>query len=326
MKRRQFIRILSGAMATWPIAAPAQQAALPVIGWIHAASFGEWMTTAFRRGLSETGFVEGQSVAVDYRWADGDLDRMLAMVSDLVTRKVSVLTIGGNIVGLRGAVATTRDIPIVFTTAADPVAAGIVASLNRPGGNATGIALLGAEILPKRLELLHQMVPVATKIALLVTQHNPAVLRDDVQNAKAAGLRLGLEIMVVDAGSESEMEREIGAAVARGAGALLVGSDTFFLTERDRLAALGLQHAVPISGPSRVYVDSGCLMSYGFDIEEAFRELGVYTGRILKGERPSDLPVVQPTKFQLAINLKIANTLGIAVPPGLLATADGVIE
>jgi putative ABC transport system substrate-binding protein len=328
MRRRDFIAGLGSTGVALPLAAHAQQSAVPVIGWVNATSAAEWAdnTAAFHRGLSETGFVEGRNLTVDYRWADGDLDRMAEMASDLVRRKVAVIVVGGNIVGLRAAMKATQTIPIVFTTAADPIAAGVVSSLNRPGGNATGFALLVGELLPKRLELLHEMIPNAARIALLVSPHNAMVLQDDIQSANAAARRLGLEIMVLNAGTDSEIERAFMNAAQGGAGAVLVGSDTFFAIRREQIAALGLRHAMPIIGPTRQYVASGGLMSYGFGSLETYRQAGTYVGRILKGERPSELPVVQPTKFDLVINLKTAKTIGLTIPEAFLLRADEVIE
>ena len=325
MRRRDFIAGLGGA-AAWPVMVRAQQP--PVIGWVNAAAASDWTqsTAAFRRGLSETGFVEGRNLTVEYRWADGDLGRMPAMTTDLVGRKVAVLVVGGNIVSLRAAVMATKTIPIVFTTAADPVAAGVVTSYNRPGGNATGFALLITQLLPKRLELLHELIPNATKFALLVGPHNQMVLRDDVESANAAVRRLGLEIMIVNADTEDEIESAFATAAQEQAAAVLIGSDAFFANRREQIAALGLRHALPTVAVERQSVVSGVLMSYGFNGSELYRQVGVYVGRILKGERPAELPVQPPTKFELVINLETAKVLGIKVPETLLATADELIE
>jgi putative ABC transport system substrate-binding protein len=327
MRRRQFITLLGGA-AAWSAAARAQQAAVPVIGSLYGVSASEWAEpmTGFRRGLSESGFVEGRNVTIEYRWAEGQFNRMPAMATDLVSRKVAVMLVGGSLDGVRAAMAATQTIPIVFTTASNPVATGLVASLNRPGGNATGVTMMAGELVPKRLELLHELLPTAKKIALLVNPAIPRVLQDDVQGARAAARGLGLEIIVVEGGSEYEIEIAFAAAAQQRASALQVGDDAFLESRRAQIAALGLRHALPTIALTPRAVADGSLMSYGSNQADVYRQAGIYVGRILKGEKPADLPVLQPTKFELVINLKTAKTLGLTVPPLMLTRADEVIE
>jgi putative ABC transport system substrate-binding protein len=327
MRRREFITLVGGA-AAWPLAARAQQPAMPVIGWVNAVSSVEWADSVaeFRRGLSEAGFVEGRNVAIDFHWADGHLDRMPVMAADLIGRKVAVIVVGGNIVGVQAAMARTKTIPIVFTTGGDPIAAGVVANLNRPGGNATGFTLLSTELEPKKLELLHEVVSTGTKIALLVNPNNRVVSQDDIQGANSAARRLGLEIVVVNGGSDSEIERAFATAVQQRAAALLGGSDAFFALRREQIAALGLRHALPTMVGDRASVIAGALMSYGASQADIYHRAGAYVGRILKGEKPGDLPVQQPTKFDLVINLKTAKALGLMISRDFLLLADEVIE
>jgi putative tryptophan/tyrosine transport system substrate-binding protein len=326
IRRRAFIAALISA-AAWPLAARSQQPTMPVIGSLYGVSAVEWAGPmgAFRRGLSEAGFAEGENVAIEYRWAEGHFDRMPAMAADLVSQKVRVILVGGNLDGVRATMAATQTIPIVFTTASDPIATGLVATLNRPGGNVTGLTVFAAELGPKRLELLHELLPTASKIALLVNPHVALNSRNDIQSAEAAARRLGLKIIVLEASSENEIERAFAVA-AQQAYAVQVGTDAFFDSQREQVAALGLRYAVPTMALTRRAVAAGSLLSYGADQADVYRQAGIYVGRILKGERPADLPVLQPSKFELAINLKTAKALGLAVPPQLLARADEVIE
>ena len=327
MRRRAFNTLLGGA-AAWPLAARAQQQKTPVIGSLYGVSAVEWAgpMVGFRRGLSEWGFDEGRNVAIEYRWAEGQFDRMPALAADLVSRKVEVILVGGNLDGVRAAMAATRTIPIVFTTASDPVATGLVASLNRPGGNATGATVMATELGPKRLELLHELLPTAKKIALLVNPKVPRILQDDVEGAQTAARRLGLEIIVVKGGSEDEIGRAFATAAQQRASALQVGDDAFLDSRRAQIAALGLRHALPTIALTRRAVEAGSLMSYGSNQADVYRQAGIYVGRIIKGDKPADLPVIQPTKFELVINLSTAKALGLEVPGKLLALADEVIE
>jgi putative ABC transport system substrate-binding protein len=321
VKRREFITVLGGA-AAWPMVARAQQPAIPVIGFLNSASPGPFaiLLSAFHEGLKDGGYVEGKNVTVEYRWADGQYDRLPALAADLVRRRVTVIAATGGIVTARAAKAATTTIPVLFIGGADPVDDGLVSSFNRPGGNVTGVSLLASELVPKRLELLRELVPKATKIAV-----NPenAVDRQDAQNIMQ---RAGLPLLILSARVETEFEREFITATQQGAQALLVSADTFFNSRRTQLVALAARYAVPAAYPWSEYAKAGGLMSYGTSIPGAYRQIGQYVARILKGEKPADLPVQQPTKFELVINLKIAKALGLNVPPTLLARADEVIE
>jgi putative ABC transport system substrate-binding protein len=326
MNRRAFITLIAGASAARSRAACAQQPALPVVGSLFSVSAAAWTDNmaGFRRGLSETGFVDGRNVAIDYRWADGQLDRMLAMAADLISRKVAVILAGGSNTGVRAVIAATQTIPIVFTSAVDPVATGLVASLNRPGGNATGVTFIGSELVAKQLELLHEVIPNASRIAVLANPSNPVMSQGVIQRAQAAAARLGLDIIVVNAASETEIETAFTTAIQQRAAALFA-DDAYFVSRREQIAALGLRHALPTFGVPQA-VAAGTLMGYGASIPDSYRQAGVYVGRILKGERPGDLPVLQPTKFELVINLKTAKALGLAIPESFLLRADRVIE
>jgi ABC-type uncharacterized transport system substrate-binding protein len=323
--RRQIISLLGGAAAAWPMVARAQPPALPVIGSLQGTAQGPEFMAGFHRGLSEMGYVEGRNLAIEYRWAEGRFDRLPAMATDLVSRKVPAIFAGPD-VGIQAAMAATKTIPIVFATASDPVAAGFVASLARPDGNATGIAMMGVELVAKRLELLRALLPGATRIALLVNPNNPGIMQNVIQSSQIAARRLGLEIVVVRAGSESEIESAIAAVVQQQAAALSMGSDSYFVSRSRLIAFLALRHALPAMATTREYATAGLLMSYGTSLTESYRQAGGYIGRILKGEKPADLPVAQPTKLNLVINLTTAKALGLELPPTLLALADEVIE
>jgi putative ABC transport system substrate-binding protein len=327
MRRREFMTLLGGVGAAWPLMARAQQP-MPVIGSLYGVSAAQWTNqmAGFRRGLSARGFDEGRNVIIEYRWAEGHFGRMPAMAANLVSLKVAVILVGGNLDGVRAAMAATQTIPIVFTTATNPVATGLVASLNRPGGNVTGVTVFAGELGPKRLELLHELLPAAQKIALLVNPKVPLILRDDIEGAQTAARRLGLEITVVKGGSENEIERAFANAVLEQASAVQIGDDAFLDSRREQIAALGLRYKLPTVSLTRGAVVAGSLMSYGSDQVDMYRQAGIYVGRILKGEKPADLPVLQPTKFKLVINLGTAKALGIEIPAKLLALADEVIE
>ena len=323
--RREFMTLLGGA-AAWPIAARAQRSAMPVIGFLNGASPEGYApyVTAFRQGLKEVGYVDGQNVAIEYRWAEGQYDRLPALAADLVRRQVVVIA-AGTIPAAPAAKAATATIPIVFTTGLDPVQAGLVASLNRPGGNLTGVTALAVEVGPKGLELLHELVPTATVIALLVNPTNPSAeaLSRDLQPAARA---LGLQLHILHASTERDFDTVFATLLQLRAGGLMIGTDGFFITQIEQLATRTVRHAVPAIFQYREFTAAGGLMSYGVSNRDLYRLVGVYTGRILRGEKPADLPVLQPTKFELVINLKTAKALGLTVPDKMLALADDVIE
>jgi putative ABC transport system substrate-binding protein len=327
MNRRGFITFLGGAAIAWPLVARAQQAALPVIGFMRASTpeASVELLAAFRRGLSETSYLEQQNVAIEYRWAaEGEYDKLPALAADLVRRKVSVIAATTTLATL-AAKAATATIPIVFETALDPVKLGLVASLARPGGNVTGVTQLSSELLSKRLGLLHDLVPAATTIALLLDPTYPGT-ESQASDMQEAARALGLQVHLVNAGTEGEIDAAFANLAKLQPGALFVGAGTLFARRAEQLVALAARHALPTFYQYREYVAAGGLISYGASLADSYRQTGVYTGRILKGEKPADLPALQPTKFELVINLKTARTLGLTIAPGVLAIADEVIE
>jgi putative tryptophan/tyrosine transport system substrate-binding protein len=326
MRRRELITLLGGAAAAWPLAARAQQKGMPVVGLLGSIGPIAPQVAAFHQGLSETGYVEGQNVTIEYRWAEGSYDRLPAMAADLVGRKVDLIVATGGDVSALAAKTATSTIPIVFTAIGrDPVGLGLVASLARPGGNVTGFVGLTIELNPKRVELLSEMVPQASVIALLVNPNNPTterVMRDVEEAARAKGVKLE----VMKSGSESEIDAAFASLAPLHAAALVVAGDAFFTSRRDQLAAQASRHAVPAIYNSREFAVAGGLISYGTSLTGIWRQAGIYAGKILKGAKPADLPVQQPTTFELVVNLNTAKALGLTVPPSILSRADEVIE
>jgi putative ABC transport system substrate-binding protein len=324
MRRRDFITLLGGAAVAWPLAARAQQRSMPVIGFLNGGVEGyAHYLNGFRQGLKTAGYVEGQNIAIEYRWAEGRYDRLPALAADLVGRKVSVIV--ANTPAVRAAQAATKTIPIIFVTGADPVAFGFVASLNRPGGNLTGVASLVDEIGPKRLELVHELLPTTSVFAVLVNPTNPAaetVSRD----AQSAARALGQTVHILNANTEGEVDVAFARLAQLRAGALLVTNDAFFNNHPDQFVALAARHAIPVIYPWREFVVTGGLMSYGTSIVHLYRQVAIYVARILKGEKPADLPVQQATEVELIINMRTAKQLGLTVPIQLLGRADEIIE
>jgi putative ABC transport system substrate-binding protein len=325
MRRRDFITLLSGA-AAWPLAASAQQPALPVIGFLHAGSREQYtfIVEAFRKGLSETGYVDGQNVAIEYRWAENKNELLPALAAELVIRRPSVI-VAGTTPGALAAKAATATIPIVFSTPNDPVKLGLVDSLNRPGGNATGVSRLSVEISPKLVELLHELVPTATVIGLLLNPANSNAIQL-TKNVEAAATGFGQKLVVVTASNEDEIGSAFATLVKQRVGAFVVVNDALFLSRRSQLVELAARNAIPAAYSYREAVLAGGLVSYGAEIADAYREAGIYAGKILMGAKPSELPVQQSTKVELVINLKTAKALGLTVPLPLLGRADEVIE
>ena len=325
MRRREFIALLGGVAATWPLAARAQQPAMPVVGFLRSAPSADsrYLVAAFRQGLKEAGFVEGQNHGIEYRWADNQLDRLPALVADLLHRQVALIV--GNTPSALAAKAATTMVPIVFASGDDPVRNGLVASLSRPGGNVTGIGFLSAQLGAKQLGLLRELRSGAARIAVLVDPKFPTTERL-LSEVKTAASTMGQEIEVLYVSSDREIETAFTMLVQRGAVALLTGSGGFLLIQRERIAALAARHRIPAIYVLRDYVAAGGLMSYATNITDTYRQAGIYAGRILKGEKPGDLPVMLSTKFELVINLKTAKALGLEIPDKLLALADEVIE
>ena len=321
MRRREFITLL-GVASMWPLAGRAQQTAMPVVAFLRDTAPDVGLATAFRDGLNETGFVEGQNVAIEYQWGEGD--RLPAMASELVRRKVNVIATGGLPASLAAKSATSA-IPVVFATGDDPVLVGLVTSLNRPGGNVTGISFLLSVLVGKRIELIRELAPSATTVAFLVDPTFPTS-ESATRDAQAAAHALGLQLLVLNASSQGDFQAAFARIREHHASALIVNANTLFTSYINQLIALAAQHAVPTIYQLRQAVEAGGLASYGASFADAYRQAGIYAGRVLKGEKPSELPVLQPTKFELVINLKTANALGLTVPPALLARADEVIE
>jgi putative ABC transport system substrate-binding protein len=328
MRRREFIGLLGGAAAAWPLAAHAQQPAMPVVGFLDSRP-PDGMTErvrAFRQGLKDTGIVEGETVMVEYRWAENQIDRLPALAADLVHRRVAVIAVPGGPASALAAKAATSTIPIVFVVNEDPVRLGLVASLARPGGNATGINILTGELVAKRLELLRELVPGAARVAVLVNPTDATNAERTLRDVEPAARAIGLQIQVLNASTGREIDAVFATFVRERPDALFVGTDALFTSRRVQLANLASRHAVPATYSTREIVEVGGLMSYGSNIQDAWRQAGIYTGRILKGVKPADLPVLQASKFELVINAQTARMLDLAVPSMLLATADEVIE
>jgi putative tryptophan/tyrosine transport system substrate-binding protein len=325
MRRREFITLVGGAGATWPLTARAQQPAMPVIGFLRSASFANvsHFVTAFRRGLKEAGFVEGQDVTIEFRSAEDRPDRLSALATDLIRRPVAVIV--GDIISAIAAKAATTTVPIIFATGADPVREGLVASFSRPGGNVTGVVFFNAVLGAKRLELLRQLVPKVTTNGVFLQPNNPST-EAERRDLHAAAQAVGQQLIILDVSSDRDIETAFATIVQRAAGALVVGTGAFLNSRRERLVALAAHHGLPASYGWREAVVAGGLMSYGASITDAYRQAGIYAGRILKGEKPADLPVMRSTKIEFVINLKTAKTLGLEIPPMLLALADEVIE
>jgi putative tryptophan/tyrosine transport system substrate-binding protein len=327
MKRREFIRLLGGAAAAWPLTAWAQQPIMPVIGFLNIGSsraFSAFLA-AFHQGLNSTGYIEGRNVAIEYRWADGDFVLLREQANDLVRRSVTLIVATGGLVVARAAKDATNTIPLIFIGGGYPIEEGLVTSFNRPGGNATGVNLLASELISKRLELLHDLVPQAARYAAILNPKTPSAKyeRPDLERVRQ---QVGLPLSILDASTESDLEKVFEVAAKEGVGALIVSTDGFFTSRRTKIIQLAAHHRLPAIYGTREFVVAGGLMSYGPDIGDAYRKVGEYVGRVLKGAKPADMPVQQPTRFDLAINLRAAKALGIEVPTMLLAQAAEVIE
>jgi putative tryptophan/tyrosine transport system substrate-binding protein len=324
MQRREFITLLGGA-AVWPLVARAQQPAMPVIGFLDGQSFDLHLMTAFRQTLKDAGYIEGRNVAIYFRSADGHTDRLVTLAGDIVGRRVTVIVTAGGGAAALAAYAATTTIPIVFVSGVDPVTSGLVMSLNRPGSNATGVYIFQQVLEGKRLALLHGLVPAAALIAVLLNPTN-ANFQTQLRGIQDAARTLGQQVSILSASTARDIDVAFATVTKSGAGAMLVGSDPFFNSERDQVIALAARHTIPAIFEGREFATAGGLASYGTNLADAYRQAGIYAGRILKGEKPADLPIVQPTKFEFVINLKTAKALGLDVPPGLSSSADEIIE
>jgi putative tryptophan/tyrosine transport system substrate-binding protein len=327
MERREFITLLGGTVASWPLAARAQQPSMPVIGFLHPTSLDAYADRLrpFREGLKDAGFIEGENVAIEYRWAENQTDRLPALAAELARRQVAVIAAPGPPAALAAKAATTT-IPIVFLMNEDPVRLGLVASLARPGGNLTGINIFSAELAAKRLDLLRELVPGAARVGVLVNPANATTTESTLRDVEPAARAIGLQIQVLNASTSREIDAAFATFVRERPDAVFVGADSFFVSRRVQLTNLAVRHAVPATYSARDFAEVGGLMSYGASLTDASRQMGVYTGRILKGAKPADLPVVQSSKFELVINHQTARMLGVEIPPMLLARADEVIE
>jgi putative ABC transport system substrate-binding protein len=327
MKRREFISLLGGAAAAWPLGARAQKTAMPVIGFLSSRSPGEsaGLVAMFHQGLREAGFVEGQNVIIAFRWAEDRYDRLPALATELVDLRVAVLFAAGGPPSAFAAKAATQTIPVVFSAALDPERLGLVASLNRPGGNVTGMSIFPSELAAKSVQLLRELVPAAAVFAYLVNPSNPTA-EIYAKEAAAAASALGIAVHVLNAGTERDLDEAFASLAKLGVGGLIMPAESFFVSQRDRMVALAAKYAIAAIYGFREYAVAGGLMSYGASLPDSYRRAGIYVGRILKGEKPADLPVMQPTKFELVLNLKTAKALGLTVPDRLLAIADEVIE
>ena len=327
MQRREFITLLGGAAVAWPIAARARQPTMPVIGFLNAGSPAErvHLVAAFRKGLSETGYVEGRTVAIEYRWAENQYDRLPALADDLIHRHVAVIVTIGTTPATLAAKSATTTIPIIFGGGVDPVKLGLVASLNHPGGNLTGVSFLASALPPKQLDLLHKLIPGAAVAGFLVNP-NYADTADQLRDVQTAADALGQKLVVAKASTERDLASAFSVFVQQRVGAILVQTEPFFFSRREQLAGLAIRHMLPAMFSLREYAEAGGLISYGANLVDVFRLGGIYTGRVLKGEKPANLPVQQSTKIEMVINLKTAKTLGLEIPPTVLALADEVIE
>ena len=328
MKRREFITLLGGAAAAWPVAARAQQSAMPVVGFINGGTADAYapFVAAFRKGLNETGFVDGQNVRVEYHWLEGKYDQLPALMADLVRRRVALIATPASGPAARAAKAATSTIPIVFSVAQDPVQLGLVASLARPGGNATGLNFFSREVAAKRLRLLHDLVPKAVRVAVLLNPANTGSAEATLREVQEAAPAMGLQIQILKATTIAEINAAFASFARERPDALFLAGDGFFTDRRVQFATLTARDRIPATGAESQFVKAGLLMSYGTDLAEAFRQVGDYAGRILKGEKPAELPVLQSTKFEFVLNLQTAQALNIEVPPGVLSIADEVIE